>query len=63
MRVYGALTEQPMLSLPSASTRTGLAFRTTASAMELLVDQGILRSRSQATQGPLHSPRNSKPIS
>ena len=53
LRVYGALTEQPMLSLPSASTRTGLAFRTTASAMELLVDQGIAREITGKRRGRL----------
>ena len=53
LRVYGALTEQPVLSLPSASTRTGLAFRTTASAMELLVDQGIAREITGKRRGRL----------
>ena len=53
LRVYGALTEQPILSLPSASTRTGLVFRTAASAMELLVEQGIAREITGKRRGRL----------
>ena len=53
LRVYGALTQQPILSLPSASARTGLAFRTAASAMELLVEQGIAREITGKRRGRL----------
>ena len=53
LRVYGALTEQPMLSLPAASAQTGLAFRTAASAMELLVQQGIAREITGKRRGRL----------
>ena len=53
LRVYGALTEQPILSLPSASARTGLVFRTAASAMELLVEQGIAREITGKRRGRL----------
>ena len=53
LRVYEALTEQPILSLPSASTRTGLVFRTAASAMELLVEQGIAREITGKRRGRL----------
>ena len=53
LRVYGALAAQPILSLPSASIRTGLAFRTAASAMELLVDQNIAREITGKRRGRL----------
>ena len=53
LRVYGALTEQPILSLPSASTRTGLVFHTAASAMGLLVEQGIAREITGKRRGRL----------
>ena len=53
LRVYDALKAQPILSLPSAGARTGLAFRTTASAMELLVEQGIAREITGKRRGRL----------
>ena len=53
LRLYGALTEQPILSLPLASTRTGLVFRTAASAMDLLVEQGIAREITGKRRGRL----------
>ena len=53
LRVYTALTAQPMLSLPAASVRTGLAFRTTATAMERLAEQGIAREITGKRRGRL----------
>ena len=53
LRVYGALTEHPILSLPATSTRTGLAFRTAATAMELLVEQRIAREITGKRRGRL----------
>ena len=53
LRVYTALTAQPMLSLPATSSRTGLAFRTTASAMERLAEQGIAREITGKRRGRL----------
>ena len=53
LRVYTALTAQPMLSLPAASARTGLAFRTTATAMERLAEQGIAREITGKRRGRL----------
>ena len=53
LRVYSALTVQPILSLPAASARTGLAFRTAASAMELLVAQGTAREITGKRRGRL----------
>ena len=43
LRVYEALKERPILSLPGICTRTSLSFPTVSSAMKLLVDQGITR--------------------
>ena len=43
LRVYDALKERPILSLPGICTRTSLSFPTVSSAMKLLVDQGITR--------------------
>lgn len=51
--VYDALKAQPILSLSSARARTGLAFRTAASAMELLVEQGIARELTGKRRGRL----------
>ena len=51
LRVYAALTAQPMLSLPAASARTGLAFRTAATAMERLAEQGIAREITGKRRG------------
>ena len=53
LRVYTALTAQPMLSLPAARARTGLAFRTTATAMERLAEQGIAREITGKRRGRL----------
>ena len=43
LRVHEALKSQPILSLPAACRDTRLSFHATASAMELLVTQGIAR--------------------
>ena len=53
LRVYDALRSQPILSLPAARARTGLAFRTAASAMQLLVEQGIVREITGRRRGRL----------
>ena len=53
LRVYDALRAQPILSLPSAGSRTGLSFHTTASAMELLVERGIAREITGKRRGRL----------
>ena len=53
LRVHDALKAQPIMSLPSAGARTGLAFRTTATAMELLVDLGIAREITGKRRGRL----------
>ena len=43
LRVHEALMSQPILSVPAASRLTRLSFRTAASAMELLANEGIAR--------------------
>ena len=43
LRVHDALKSQPILSLPVACRDTGLTFHTVASAMSLLVREGIAR--------------------
>ena len=43
LRVYDALKERPILTLPGVCARTSLSFPTVSSAMKLLVDQGITR--------------------
>ncbi len=43
LRVHEALKSQPILSLPAACRGTKLSFQAAASAMELLVTQGIAR--------------------
>ena len=53
LRVYDTLTAQPILSLPSAGARTGLAFRTAASAMELLAELDIAREITGKRRGRL----------
>ena len=53
LRVHEALKAQPVLSLPEGSRRTGLAFRTTASAMELLTAHGIAREITGKQRGRL----------
>ena len=53
LRVHEALKAQPILSLPEGSSRTGLSFRATASAMELLVEHGIAREITGKRRGRL----------
>ena len=53
LRVYDALRAQPILSLPRVRDRTGLAFRTAASAMELLAELGIAREITGKRRGRL----------
>ena len=43
LRVHDALKSRPLLSLSAACRDTGLSFRATASAMELLATQGVAR--------------------
>jgi Fic family protein len=43
MRVHGALMERPVANLAWIAKRTGLAFRTVATAMDLLVELGVAR--------------------
>ena len=43
LRVYDALKERPILTLPGVCARTSLSFPTVSSAMKLLVEQGISR--------------------
>lgn len=43
LRVFDALRERPILSIPDTSRRTGLSFPAAASAMHVLVDHGIAR--------------------
>ena len=53
LRMYDVLKAQPILSLPAASARTGLSFRTAASAMAILVEQGIAREITGQRRGRL----------
>ena len=53
LRVYDALRAQPILSLPRVRDLTGLAFRTAASAMELLTELGIAREITGKRRGRL----------
>ena len=53
LRVFDVLKAQPILSLPAASARTGLSFRTAASAMAVLVEQGIAREITGQRRGRL----------
>ena len=53
LRVHEALKAQPILSLPEGSSRTGLSFRATASAMELLVEHGIAEEVTGKRRGRL----------
>ena len=43
LRLYDLLKERPILSLSRASRDTKLSFPTTATAMQLLVRQGVAR--------------------
>ena len=43
LQVYQALMAHPIMSLADAEERTGLAYRTAASSMDLLVELGIAR--------------------
>ena len=53
LRVHEALKMQPILSLPEGSRRTGLTFRTTASAMQLLATHGIAKEITGKRRGRL----------
>ncbi len=53
LRLHEALKAYPILSLPAASEQTGLAFRTAASAMELLATYGIAREITGKQRGRL----------
>ena len=43
LRVHGALSARPLLSLPEVRRRTGLSFPASSAAMDLLVQLGIAR--------------------
>ena len=43
LRLHEALKQRPLLSIVAACERTGLSFPTTSSAMNLLVEQGLVR--------------------
>jgi hypothetical protein len=43
LRVHDALKARPILSLPAACRNTRLSFQATASAMELISNQGVAR--------------------
>ncbi len=43
LRVHDVLKARPILSLPAASTATGLSFPAASSAMEVLIELGIAR--------------------
>ena len=53
LRVHEALQAHPILSLPAACERTGLSFRTAASAMELLAEHRIAREITGKQRGRL----------
>ena len=53
LRVYAALRERPILSITEASERAGLSFSAASSAMELLVNQGIVREATGKRRGRL----------
>ncbi len=53
LRVHEVLKAQPILSLPEGSSRTGLSFRATASAMELLVEHRIAEEVTGKRRGRL----------
>ena len=51
LRVYAALRERPILSITEASERASLSFSAASSAMELLVDRGIVRELTGKRRG------------
>ncbi len=53
LRVYSALKERPIQSITEASERASLSFSAASSAMELLVDQGIVREVTGKRRGRL----------
>ncbi len=53
LRMHDALKSRPILSLPVACQDTGLSFQAAASAMELLVQQGIARELTGKRRGRL----------
>lgn len=57
LRVYAALRERPILSITEASERASLSFSAASSAMELLVDQGIVREVTGRRRGRLYAYR------
>ena len=57
LRVYAALRERPILSITEASERASLSFSAASSAMELLVDQGIVGEVTGRRRGRLFAYR------
>ncbi len=53
LRVYSALRERPIQSITEASERASLSFSAASSAMQLLVDQGIVREVTGKRRGRL----------
>ena len=53
LRMHDALKSRPILSLPVACQDTGLSFQAAASAMEVLVHQGIARELTGKRRGRL----------
>ena len=53
LRMHDALKSRPILSLPVACQDTGLSFQAAASAMEVLVQQGIARELTGKRRGRL----------
>ncbi|MDE2982405.1 MAG: Fic family protein [Gemmatimonadota bacterium] len=57
LRVYAALRERPILSITEASERASLSFSAASSAMDLLVDQGIVGEVTGRRRGRLFAYR------
>lgn len=57
LRVYAVLRERPILSITEASERASLSFSAASSAMELLVDQGIVGEVTGRRRGRLYAYR------
>ncbi len=57
LRVYAALRERPILSITEAAERASLSFSGASSAMELLVDQGIVGEVTGRRRGRLFAYR------
>ena len=55
LRVHNALKSNPILSLPAAAREAKLSFHATASAMNLLVAQGIAREITGKRRGRLYA--------